>query len=262
MIETSQNTVKAEKAVYGGILDVNGVSMAYANGKVLAVDNLSLSLKAGEIFGFLGANGAGKTTTIKMATGILPVKSGSIEVCGHDITRDSVEAKRNFGFVPDSAIIFDKYTGREYINFMADIYGVGKDERERVAMKLLKKFSLEEAFDKRISGYSHGMKQKILIIGALIHNPMLWILDEPMTGLDPQSAFALKELMREHKAEGKTVFFSTHVLEVAEKICDRVAIINKGKLVLCGDIDEIKSAKGDGSLEEVFLSVAGEESNG
>ncbi len=243
------------------LLSVNHVSMSYANGNVKAVDDLSFSLKAGEIFGFLGANGAGKTTTIKMATGILPVKSGSIEICGRDITRDPIEAKRNFGFVPDSPIIFDKYTGREYVDFLGDIYGVSKEDRERVSSDLLKRFNLEDAFDKRISGYSHGMKQKIAIIGALIHSPALWILDEPMMGLDPQSSFALKELMKEHRNAGKTVFFSTHVLEVAEKLCDRVAIINKGKLVLCGDMDEIKAAKGDESLEEIFLSVAGEGNN-
>ncbi len=239
------------------MLEIKNVSMAYANGKVKAVDDLSFSLDAGEIFGFLGANGAGKTTTIKMATGILPIRSGSISICGHDITKDPIAAKRSFGFVPDSPIIFDKYTGREYIDFMADIYGVSKQERERVTSDLLKRFSLEDAFDKRISGYSHGMKQKIAIIGALIHSPSLWILDEPMMGLDPPSAFALKELMREHRDAGKTVFFSTHVLDVAEKLCDRVAIINKGRLVLCGNMDEIKRAQGDESLEEIFMSVAG-----
>lgn len=167
------------------MLEINHVSMAYANGKIKAVDDLSFSLKEGEIFGFLGANGAGKTTTIKMATGILPVKSGSITVCGHDITKDPIEAKRNFGFVPDSPIIFDKFTGREYVNFLGDIYGVRNEDRERISSELLKRFSLEDAFDKRISGYSHGMKQKIAIIGALIHSPSLWILDEPMMGLDP-----------------------------------------------------------------------------
>ncbi len=239
------------------MLNIEHVSMSYANGKVKAVDDLSLSLKAGEIFGFLGANGAGKTTTIKMVTGILPVKSGSISVCGYDITKEPLQAKRNFGFVPDSPIIFDKFTGREYIDFLADIYGVEPDERKRICDELLKKFSLEDAFDKRISGYSHGMKQKIAIIGAIIHSPSLWILDEPMMGLDPPSAFALKELMHAHRDVGKTVFFSTHVLDVAEKICDRVAIIDKGKLVLCGDVDELRAAKGDESLEEIFMSVAG-----
>lgn len=239
------------------MLEISHVSMAYANGVVKAVDDLSFELRPGEIFGFLGANGAGKTTTIKMATGILPIKSGSIKICGHDITSDAIEAKRNFGFVPDSPIIFDKYTGREYIDFLGDIYGVPAEERKTRSAALLKRFSLEDAFDKRISGYSHGMKQKIAIIGALIHNPSLWILDEPMMGLDPPSAFALKELMREHKEAGKTVFFSTHVLDVAEKICDRVAIISKGKLILCGNIEEIKAAQGDESLEEIFMQVAG-----
>ncbi len=239
------------------MLEISHVSMAYANGAIKAVDDLSFELRPGEIFGFLGANGAGKTTTIKMVTGILPVKSGSIKVCGHDITSDSVEAKRSFGFVPDSPIIFDKYTGREYIDFLGDIYGVSAEDRRTRSAALLKRFSLEDAFDKRISGYSHGMKQKIAIIGALIHDPSLWILDEPMMGLDPPSAFALKELMREHRDAGKTVFFSTHILDVAEKICDRVAIISKGKLILCGNIEEIKAAQGDESLEEIFMQVAG-----
>ncbi len=239
------------------MLEISHVSMAYANGAIKAVDDLSFELRPGEIFGFLGANGAGKTTTIKMVTGILPVKSGSIKVCGHDITSDSVEAKRSFGFVPDSPIIFDKYTGREYIDFLGDIYGVSAEDRRTRSAAMLKRFSLEDAFDKRISGYSHGMKQKIAIIGALIHDPSLWILDEPMMGLDPPSAFALKELMREHRDAGKTVFFSTHILDVAEKICDRVAIISKGKLILCGNIEEIKAAQGDESLEEIFMQVAG-----
>lgn len=239
------------------MLEIKNVTMAYANSNIKAVDDLSFSLKAGEIFGFLGANGAGKTTTIKMSTGILPIKSGSISICGHDITRDSIAAKKCFGFVPDSPIIFDKFTGREYIDFLGDVYGVSTENRAKITQDLLERFSLKDSFDKRISGYSHGMKQKIAIIGSLIHDPSLWILDEPMMGLDPPSAFALKELMRERRDAGGTVFFSTHVLDVAEKICDRVAIIDKGKLVLLGDLDEIMAAKGDESLEELFMSVAG-----
>ncbi len=239
------------------MLEINNVSMSYANGKINAVDGLSLSLKEGEIFGFLGANGAGKTTTIKMLTGILPVKSGSISICGHDIVKDGIAAKRCFGYVPDTPIIFDKFTGREYIDFLGDIYGVPVGTRSEICDDLLKRFALADAFDKRVSGYSHGMKQKLAIIGALIHDPPLWVLDEPMMGLDPPSAFALKELMKKHRDEGKTVFFSTHVLDVAEKICDRVAIIDKGKLVLVGDVDEIIAKKGDESLEQVFMSVAG-----
>ena len=239
------------------MLEIKNVSMSYTGSGVKAVDDLTLKLNEGEIIGFLGANGAGKTTTIKMITGILPVKQGSISICGHDIVRDSIAAKRSFGYVPDTPLIFDKFTGREYIDFLGDIYKIPTSQRARICEELLEKFSLADAFDKRISGYSHGMKQKIAIIGALIHSPSLWILDEPMMGLDPPSAFALKELMKEHKAQGKTVFFSTHVLDVAEKICDRVAIISKGKLVLCGDMDELKRAQGDESLEEIFMSVAG-----
>ncbi len=189
------------------MLEIDHISMSYANSSVKAVDDLSLSLKEGEIFGFLGENGAGKTTTLKMITGILPIKSGAVRICGNDISKDPIAAKRCFGFVPDSPLIFDKYTGREYIDFLADIYGVPEQDRQQTVTPLLKRFALEDAFDKRISGYSHGMKQKIAIIGALVHNPSLWILDEPMMGLDPPSAFALKELMREHRDAGKTVFF-------------------------------------------------------
>lgn len=241
------------------MLEISHISMQYANGSVKAVDDLSLSLKAGEIFGFLGENGAGKTTTIKMIAGILPVKTGSISICGKDLGSDPIGAKRCFGFVPDSPVIFDKYTGREYIDFLADIYGVPADLRKTRCDELLKRFALEDAFDKRISGYSKGMRQKIAIIGALIHDPSLLILDEPMMGLDPTSSFALKELMKEQRDAGKTVFFSTHVLDVAEKICDRVAIISKGRLILCGDMEEIKAAKGDESLEDIFMSVASNE---
>lgn len=241
------------------MLEISHISMQYANGSVKAVDDLSLSLKAGEIFGFLGENGAGKTTTIKMIAGILPVKTGSISICGKDLNVDPIGAKRCFGFVPDSPVIFDKYTGREYVDFLGDIYGVSAEDRKKRCDDLLKRFALEDAFDKRISGYSKGMRQKIAIIGALIHDPALWILDEPMMGLDPTSSFALKELMKEHRDAGKTVFFSTHVLDVAEKICDRVAIISKGRLVLCGDMEELKAAKGDESLEEIFMSVASNE---
>ena len=234
------------------MLEINNVSMAYANGQVKAVDGLSFSLKPGEIFGFLGANGAGKTTTIKMATGILPIKSGSISVCGHDITKDPIAAKRSFGFVPDSPIIFDKYTGREYINFMADVYGVSKDERERVASGLLKRFSLEDAFDKRISGYSHGMKQKIAIIGALIHSPALWILDEPMIGLDPLTSAKVSDFMKDYAKEGNCILFSSHNINSVQKICDRAVIINKG--VKTDDFRFEDFAESGTDLEEYFLS--------
>lgn len=239
------------------MLKIENLTKSYAKSDVKAVDNLSLELRPGEIFGFLGPNGAGKTTTIKILTGILQYDVGKVSVCGYDLKSQSIDAKRNIGYVSDSHVIYDKLTGREYVDFLADIYGVDIAARKERAEKLLDKFELRDAFDSQIRTYSHGMKQKISIIGALVHNPNLWVLDEPMTGLDPQSAFQLKELMRAHCDEGKTVFFSTHVLDVAEKICDRVGIIVKGKLIMVGSMDEIKAASTDGSLEEVFLSVAG-----
>lgn len=239
------------------MLEIKHLSKVYGKSESKALDDVSLSLKEGEIFGFLGPNGAGKTTMIKIITGILPFKEGSVEVCGEDILKDPLAAKRKIGYVPDTHIVYDKLTGREYVDFMADIYGVSLEERKQRAESLLKSFSLTEDFDRPIKDYSHGMKQKICIIGALIHQPKLWILDEPMTGLDPQSSFELKELMRRHCDGGNTVFFSTHVLEVAEKICDRIGIIVKGKLVKVGSMEEIRAASEDGSLEDFFLSVAG-----
>lgn len=241
------------------MLKIKHLSKTYNKSEVKAVDDLSLELNAGEIFGFLGPNGAGKTTTIKMLTGILSYEEGEIEICGHDLKRDSIEAKKNVGYVSDNDVIYDKLTGKEYVDFLADIYGVDLETRRVRAEKMLKIFNLTDAFNNPIKTYSHGMKQKISIIGALIHNPKLWVLDEPMMGLDPQSAYELKELMKEHCREGNTVFFSTHVLEVAEKLCDRVGIIVKGKLVLSGSMEEIKEKSKDESLEEIFLSVAGGE---
>lgn len=241
------------------MLKIERLSKAYNKSNVKAVSDLNLELRPGEIFGFLGPNGAGKTTTIKMLTGILQYDEGKISVCGCDLKTEANAAKRHIGYVSDSHVIYDKLTGREYVDFMADIYGVDVGTRKQRAESLLDKFELRDAFDSQIRTYSHGMKQKISIIGALIHDPDLWVLDEPMTGLDPQSAFQLKELMRAHCDAGKTVFFSTHVLEVAEKICDRVGIIVKGELIKVGSLDEIKEAQEDKSLEDVFLSLAGGE---
>lgn len=241
------------------MLRIKNLTKSYAGSEVNAVSNLNLNLRAGEIYGFLGPNGAGKTTTIKMITGILPYLSGEIVVCGYNLKTESVKAKKCIGFVSDSHIVYDKLTGREYVNFMADVYGVSQQDREERATKLLNLFRLTEAFDKQICTYSHGMKQKISIIGALIHNPAIWILDEPMTGLDPESSHQLKTLMREHCDNGNVVFFSTHVLEVAEKVCDRIGIISKGELIKEGTVEEIKSSSTDKSLEDVFLSLTDKE---
>ena len=233
------------------------VSKAYAKSNVLAVSDLTMDLNEGEIFGFLGPNGAGKTTTIKMMVGILPFEQGTIEVNGHDVVRDAFAAKREIGYITDSGVLYEKMTGREFVNFMADIYGVSAEDRKARADKLLADFNLTSAFDSQIGSYSHGMKQKIAIIGALVHDPKVLVLDEPMVGLDPQSVRELKDIMRAHADAGNVVFFSTHVLDVAEKICDRIGIINKGKLIMTGSLDEIRAAKGESSLEDIFLSVAG-----
>lgn len=213
-----------------------------------------MEVNKGEIFGFLGPNGAGKSTTIKMITGILMPDYGNIEVCGYDLINNPINAKLNIGYVPDNHAVYEKLKGIEYLNFMADIYGINKEDREKNIGNYLKIFNMEDAANSLIKSYSHGMKQKICVIGALIHNPKLWILDEPLTGLDPQSAFMLKEHMREHCKQGNTVFFSSHVLEVVEKICDRVAIIDKGRLVAVGTIEQLKS-RADNSLEKYFLEL-------
>jgi ABC-2 type transport system ATP-binding protein len=230
------------------------------NGRLKAVDNISLDIEDGQIVGFIGPNGAGKTTTLKMITGILSADTGSIEINGIDIAKDPLEAKRQFGFVPDSPDVFLRLKGIEYLNFMGDIYKVPSDVRRARIEEYAKTFEMQTALNDSILSYSHGMRQKIVMMGVLIHSPSVWILDEPLTGLDPQSAFALKEMMRTHAASGKTVFFSTHVLEVAEKLCDRIAIINKGAIIFCGTLDELKSRfKPDQTLEDIFLEMTNHE---
>ncbi len=237
------------------MITLNNVSKSYDK-KVKAVDNVSLTIHDGEIFGFLGPNGAGKTTTIKMLTGILLPDSGEITINGLNIAKQPLEAKRQFGFVPDDPNVFLRLKGIEYLKFMADIYGIDSATRAERIEYLAKTLEMDNALNDKIQSYSHGMRQKIVIMGALLHNPSVWILDEPMTGLDPKSSFALKEMMKEHTAKGSTVFFSTHVLEVAEKLCDRIAIINKGKILFCGTIEELRNHRTENqSLEEMFLDM-------
>lgn len=205
---------------------------------------------------FWGQMEHGKTTTIKMITGVLDIDEGDIIIDGNSITRNPIEAKKNFGVVPDSPDMFLRLKGIEYLNFMADIYEVPVDIRRKRIEKLTKKFEIKENLQNQIQTYSHGMRQKIVLCGALLHNPKNWILDEPMTGLDPKSSFDLKNMMKEHAKNGNTVFFSTHVLEVAEKLCDRVGIINKGKLIFVGTYEEMKEKlKENGSLEDLFLEL-------
>jgi ABC-2 type transport system ATP-binding protein len=242
------------------VLKLKNLSKTYSKGQIKAVDNINLEVKPGEIFGFLGPNGAGKTTTIKMIVGLLKPDEGKVFIDGIDVWENPLEAKKKISYVPDTPEVYDKLKGIEYLNFIADIYGVPKDIRQERIEKYLDIFELENAIGNIIGSYSHGMKQKLVLISALIHEPELFILDEPMVGLDPKSSFNLKEIMRQRCKEGKTVFFSTHVLEVAEKLCDRIAIINKGKIIALGTMDELRSAAEDKeSLEKIFLELTDDE---
>lgn len=242
------------------MLKLQNLSKSYSNGKVRAVDNISLDIKDGEIFGFLGPNGAGKTTTIKMIVGLLKPDSGQVFVDGIDVWKEPLKAKKQISFVPDTPQVYDKLKGIEYLNFIADIYGIPKDIRSERMEKYLEVFEFKNAVGNIIGSYSHGMKQKLVLISALIHEPKLFILDEPMVGLDPKSSYQLKEIMRQRCNEGKTVFFSTHVLEVAEKICDRIAIINKGKIIALGTMEELrKHSQEKESLENIFLELTNNE---
>ena len=237
------------------MIEIKNVSKSYKQGKKV-IDNINLKINDGEIFGFLGLNGAGKTTTIKMMTGILEIDEGDVFIDGESITNNSLEAKRRFGFVPDNPDMFLKLKGIEYLNFIADCYNVGENERNEKIEKLAKEFSIYDDLQNKIESYSHGMRQKIIIIGVLLHNPQNWILDEPITGLDPKSSFDLKNLMRKHADSGKTVFFSTHILEIAERLCDRIAIINKGQIIFVGTLDELKNIFGEKkTLEEIFINM-------
>ncbi len=235
------------------MIEITGVSKTYG-GRVKAVDNISLTVEPGSIYGFLGPNGAGKTTTIKLIAGIIQPDSGVISVNGYDTARDAIKAKMSIGFVPDDPNVFLHLKGVEYLKFMADIYEVAAGQRQSVIATLAERFDMTKALGDKIQSYSHGMRQKIVIMGALMHKPRVWILDEPMTGLDPKSAFELKSMMREHADAGSTVFFSTHVLEVAEKLCDNVAVISAGHILYAGSMDGLK-ATSDSSLEKMFLEM-------
>ena len=237
------------------MIEIKNVSKSYKKGEK-TIHNLNFTIKDGEIFGFLGPNGAGKTTTIKMITGILDIDEGDIIIDGKSITKEPVEAKKQFGFVPDNPDMFLKLKGIEYLNFIADIYEVSKETREELISKLAKKFEIYDVLNNKIQSYSHGMRQKIVIISLLLHNPKNWIIDEPMTGLDPKSTYELKTLMKEHAKKGNSVFFSTHILDVAERLCDRIAIINKGKILFIGTYEEMKNElKENKSLEELFMEI-------
>ena len=221
-------------------------------GEKKAVDDLSLHLAPGEIYGFIGHNGAGKTTTLKAVVGILPFEEGEITINGTSIKADPLTCKRQLAYIPDNPDLYDYMTGSKYLNFIADIFGVGAEERQERIRKYADLFELTDDLAQPIAAYSHGMKQKLSIISAWLHQPRLIIMDEPFVGLDPKAAHTLKGMMREVCDQGGAIFFSTHVLEVAEKLCDKVAIIKGGRLIRAGTMEEVK---GDDSLEEVFLEL-------
>ncbi len=234
-------------------LELKHFSKKYATSKVYAVEDANLEVFAGEIFGFLGPNGAGKSTIIKSLVGIQPITEGNMEICGFDVTTQSVDAKYHLGFVPDHYALYEKLTGREYINYIADIYGVPKEERDARLEKYIEIFELAHSIDSKIRTYSHGMKQKVTIMAALVHNPKVWILDEPLTGLDPNSIYQVKECMKQHAAEGNIVFFSSHIIDIVEKLCGRIAIIKKGKIQCVKTIKEIEES--GYTLEEFYLKT-------
>ena len=236
-----------------GKLILRHFSKIYSTSDVYAVYDASLEIDGGQIFGFLGPNGAGKSTIIKSIVGIQTITSGEIEVSGYDVDKQAVGAKQQIGFVPDHYALYENLTGREYINYIADLYSVSKEERDARISDYVARFRLENAIDNPMKTYSHGMKQKITIMSALVHNPKIWILDEPLTGLDPESIFQVKECMKEHAARGNIVFFSSHIIDVVENICDRIAIIRKGRILTSKSIEEIKES--GMSLEEFYMST-------
>ena len=236
------------------MLNLTHVSKTY-NKTHKAVDDISINIEPGQIVGFIGPNGAGKTTTLKMITGLLNPDAGSLLINGHDIVKDPETAKRQFGFVSDNPNSFLKLKGLEFLNFVADMYDVDSSTRHELIIQYSRLLSIEDALNQKIASYSHGMRQKVMVIAALLHDPNLLILDEPLTGLDPQSSYHLKELMKERAHAGKSVFFSTHVLEVAEKLCDRIIMINKGQIIYTGTLQDLKDQHEDKSLEEIFLGM-------
>ena len=213
----------------------------------------------GQITGFFGPNGAGKSTTLKMICGVNSIDEGTIKINGHDIVGDSIEAKRQFAYVPDDPDRFLRLTGIEYLNFMADVYGTPADRRTSFIEEYGRRFEIYDALSSRISDFSHGMRQKVHVLAALIHEPNVWILDEPMLGLDPKGAHELKEMMREHASRGNSVLFSTHVLETADQLCDSVCIISQGRKLFEGTLGELKAAHPTSSLEEIFLEMTAHE---
>lgn len=237
------------------MLTIQNFTKVYKGGKK-AVDNLNLTVEAGDIYGFIGHNGAGKTTTLRACAGILEFETGEITVDGHSVTADPVACKAITAFIPDNPDIYSYMTGEQYLNFIADIFKIGTKERKERIVKYAQAFEIQGVLGDLISSYSHGMRQKLVLISALIHKPKLFILDEPFVGLDPKATHTLKTIMTDHCKEGGAIFFSTHVLDVAEKLCSKIAIIKDGKLIAHGDTN---SVRGNESLETIFLELTDNE---
>ncbi|HJN10952.1 MAG: ABC transporter ATP-binding protein [Pirellulaceae bacterium] len=240
------------------MIELNSVSRNY--GKKVAVDGLDLQIPAGELFAFLGPNGAGKTTSIKMMVGLLQPTQGRIEICGYDVVRDSREANLRTGYVPDEPYLYDKLTGREFLQFMAEIYGMESADGANGIEKQIDQFGLSDFIDQMAESYSHGMKQRLVFASALLHRPCVLIVDEPMVGLDPRSMRLVKDILREETRQGTTVFMSTHTLAVAEEIADRIGVITNGHLLFLGTVADLRARmSSDESLEQLFLALTEEE---
>jgi ABC-2 type transport system ATP-binding protein len=243
------------------MIELRGLSKTYAKGGVQAVKDLSLQVKKGELFGFLGPNGAGKTTTIKMMVGLLRPDKGQVLLQGIDARREPLKAKAIMGYCPDEPVLYDKMTGMRFLAFIADVFGLSAGERAARISELAETFEMRDALDDAITSYSHGMRQKMSLMAALLHDPEILILDEPIVGLDPRAAYTLKETMKGMCARGRTVFFSTHIMEVAERLCDRVGIISRGELVAAAPLEELRARAGekDATLEKLFLEMTDED---
>jgi ABC-2 type transport system ATP-binding protein len=239
------------------MIEIRGLSKSYDKGRVQAVKSLDLSVRKGELFGFLGPNGAGKTTTLKVLVGLLKPDAGTVLLGGVDVRQAPLEAKALFGWCPDEPVLYERMSGARFLAFIADVYKVDAATRERRVTELAERFEMKGALGETVASYSHGMRQKLSLMGALLHDPEILILDEPIVGLDPRAAFTLKETMRDLCRRGRTVFFSTHIMEVAERLCDRVGIINHGELVAAAPLDELRRKAGgeNATLERLFLSM-------
>ena len=238
------------------MIEIKNFSFTYPSnskkGSKKAVSNLNLEIENGDLFAFIGHNGAGKTTTIKAMTGLLDFDSGDIIINGESIKKEPLNCKRQIAYIPDNPELYDSLTGNQFLNFICDIYGIDKNVRKEKIEQLAKEFEISDVLGNAISSYSHGMKQKLTFISAFIHNPKIMIMDEPFVGLDPKASYKVKQMMRDFCSQGGIIFFSTHILEVAEKLCNKIAIIKNGELIISGNMDEVIS---NASLEQVFLEI-------